>query len=250
MELSWSTFFLEVINFVVLVWILKRFFYAPVRRVIDQRRMAIEESMAQAEKKRTEARALEEQYQARLSHWEQEKKQAREELEREIAEERARLMDGLNADLEKAAEKARVLNERRMDDVKRQLEQQAMSQAAAFAARVLGQAAGPDVQDRLFDLLVEALPKISRGDWGAGQGEADVTKALIKVTSAYPIKDKQRVDLEKLLNGMNKSGVTYEYDTDPALIAGFRINAGAQVLQASVRDELQLFSEAAHGGTD
>ena len=42
MELSWSTFFLEIINFLVLVWILKRFLYKPVMDVIARRREGIE----------------------------------------------------------------------------------------------------------------------------------------------------------------------------------------------------------------
>ena len=38
MELDWTTFILEIINFLVLVWILHRFLYQPVMNVIAQRR--------------------------------------------------------------------------------------------------------------------------------------------------------------------------------------------------------------------
>jgi len=250
MELSWSTFLLEIINFVILVWILKRFFYAPVRRVIDQRRKAIEESMAQAEQKRAEARTLEEQYQARLSHWEQEKKQAREQLESEIAAERARMMDNLKGEVEKAGEKARVLNERHLEDFKHQVEQQALSQATVFAARILGRTADQGVQDRLFDILINELPKVPAEDRSAIQGDTEGAKPIVKVTSAYPINEEQRTTLEKVLSGLGEAGVACEYHTDPALIAGFRINAGALVLRANLQDELQFFSEAAHGRPD
>lgn len=248
MELSWSTFLLEVINFVVLVWILKHFFYAPVRRVIDQRRKAIEEGMAQADKKRAEARELEEQYQGRLSHWEEEKRQAREQLESEIAAERGRMMDNLKTELDKAGEKARVLNDRRMEEFKRQAEQQAMSQAAQFAARLLGQAAGPEVQDRLYELLIEDLPNVPAADWRERQGAEEGAKMQVRVTSAYRLGEGQRQGLEKILDEVVKGGVACEYSTDPALIAGFRINAGAMVLRANLKDELQFFSEAARGG--
>lgn len=248
MELSWSTFFLEVINFVVLVWILKRFFYAPVRRVIDQRRKAIDESMAQADKKRAEARDLEQQYQGRLSHWEEEKRHAHERLESEIAAERSRMMDNLKAELDKAAEKARVLNDRRMEDFRHQVELQAMSQAAQFATRLLGQAAGPDVQDRLYELLINELSNVPAADWSEKQGGEQGAQTPVRVTSAYPIGKEQRLGLEKALKSASKNGVTCEFYTDPALIAGFRINAGALVLRANLRDELQFFSEAARGG--
>jgi F-type H+-transporting ATPase subunit b len=245
MELTWSTFVLEVINFVVLVWILKRFFYAPVRRVIDQRRRSIDESRAQAEQRRAEAQSLEEQYQARLSQWEQEKRQAREQLESEIAAERARMMGALRADLAKEGEKARVLEQRRVDEFSRRAEEQALAQGGVFAARVLEQTSGPDVQDRLFDMLIKELSKLSAADWGPSRSAVEGPRQTIKVTSAYPITDDQRAELERALAGAGPGTVVCDYQTDAALIAGFRINAGALVLRANLHDELQFFSEAA-----
>ena len=38
MELNWTTFSLEIINFLALLWILKRFLYQPVRATLAQRR--------------------------------------------------------------------------------------------------------------------------------------------------------------------------------------------------------------------
>ena len=48
MELTWSTFILEIINFLILVWILKRFLYKPVMDAIAKRRASIEQSMQDA----------------------------------------------------------------------------------------------------------------------------------------------------------------------------------------------------------
>ena len=48
MELSWSTFILEVINFIVLVFILKHFFYKPVLNAIARRRESIDKTMEDA----------------------------------------------------------------------------------------------------------------------------------------------------------------------------------------------------------
>ena len=40
MQFDLTTFALEVLNFLVLVWLLKRFFYQPVLAVIEARRAA------------------------------------------------------------------------------------------------------------------------------------------------------------------------------------------------------------------
>ena len=57
MQFDWVTFLLEFVNFLVLVWLLTRFFYKPVRNVIEARKKSIEHKIAEAEKTRTEADA-------------------------------------------------------------------------------------------------------------------------------------------------------------------------------------------------
>ena len=57
LELNWSTLLLEIINFLILVWILKHFFYKPVLAVIARRR-SIEESLNDANTLHEDAEAL------------------------------------------------------------------------------------------------------------------------------------------------------------------------------------------------
>ena len=90
MELSWSTFVLEIINFLALVWILKRFLYKPVLDIIARRRSAIEKTQADAATLMAAAEQLQDQYGGRLTEWERERQEARATLARELDDERAR----------------------------------------------------------------------------------------------------------------------------------------------------------------
>ena len=90
MELSWSTFVLEIINFLVLVWILKRFLYKPVLEVIARRRAGIEKTRVDAEALQADAEVLQKQYESRLADWNEERQQARDTLAHELEAERAR----------------------------------------------------------------------------------------------------------------------------------------------------------------
>ncbi len=84
MELSWSTFVLELINFLVLVWILKRFLYKPILEVIARRKAGIEQVRAEAEDLHASAEQLRQQYEGRLAAWNRERQQARDDLKREL----------------------------------------------------------------------------------------------------------------------------------------------------------------------
>ena len=50
MRIDWTTLALQVINFAILVWLLQRFLYRPVLRVIDARRQAGDARYAEAQR--------------------------------------------------------------------------------------------------------------------------------------------------------------------------------------------------------
>ena len=112
MELNWSTFLLEIINFLILVWILKHFFYKPVLNVIARRRRSIEKSLNDANTLHEDAEALRVQYENRLAEWEKERQAAHTSLDKEIETERARRMEALRTTLGEEREKARVIEQR------------------------------------------------------------------------------------------------------------------------------------------
>jgi F-type H+-transporting ATPase subunit b len=57
MHVDWSTFALQTVNFAILVWLLHRFLYRPVLRLVDARRAEIEKQYAEARVAEAEAKA-------------------------------------------------------------------------------------------------------------------------------------------------------------------------------------------------
>src|ERR1700690_4371000 len=57
MIIDWWTLGLQTVNFLVLVWLLKRFFWRPVAVMIEQRRATAQRALAEADEKRSQATA-------------------------------------------------------------------------------------------------------------------------------------------------------------------------------------------------
>ena len=245
MELSWGTFVLEIINFLVLVWILKRFLYKPVLEVIDRRQRAIERSLAEATAARQQAESLQRQYENRLVEWDREKEQARAALRAELEAERKRRLAQLEQALEQERQKAQVLMQRRLDEARRQAEEQALEQAARFGSRLLAQAAGPETEARLAELAIEALAALPR-DRRQELKNAYAKAGGLQVASAYPLDGELRGKLEQALARTLGQSVSIRYEQEPELMAGLRLAVGPWRLGANLRDELEAFVESAH----
>jgi F-type H+-transporting ATPase subunit b len=255
LELNWSTYFLEIINFLILVWILKHFFYAPVMNVIERRRKSIEDSLTKAQDMRDEAKQMEEQYQTRLAQWEEEKKQARETMHKEVNEERARLMEAIHTSIDKEREKAKVLEDRRLSEEQRNKELQALTQAAQFTSKLLNHLAGPELEQKLCQMLLQELPNLPeersetlRNVFAAEEAPSGL-QAPVKVSSAYAMDEQCRNDIQAAITELVGKSIQCEFVRDAQLIAGLRINLGPLVLRANLHDELNLFVESAHGSS-
>lgn len=246
MELDWTTFVLEIVNFLVLVWLLKRFLYQPVLDFVALRRAGIEQTLTEAHQVREEADALKAQYENRLADWAQERQKTLETLHIEMEQERGRRLADLKRALAEEQEKAQVVEERRRREFSRQAEQAALILAARFAARLLERMADPQTTATLATLLADDLAALPEEQRAALLQAAASGRGPMRVQSAHLLDAGQRQGLESAFAALVGAPLGWEYQQDPTLIAGVRLSLGPWVLAANLEDELQAFAELAH----
>jgi F-type H+-transporting ATPase subunit b len=240
-EFDWTTFILEIINFLVLVWILKRFLYQPVLNVIDKRRAGIEKLLADAQQIEAEAKRAKQQNEQQLADWEKEKKSAQTQLMTELVEIRESKMAALEASISGEAGRRRVLDERRRREYKRMAEEKGIAQGAEFSTKLLSRLASPELEAKLFGLLLEDLHQLRIEDKNAVKEAATEVGLKINVQSVFPLDKNKQDTLSSALAEVTGRKLTVEYSINPELISGYQVDIGPWVLHANLRDELKFF---------
>lgn len=243
MQLDWSTLLLEVINFLVLVWILKRFLYKPVLNVIAQRKAAIDKTLADADAKQKDAHALETKYQSRLEEWEREKDGLRAGFKQELEALRASRTSDLDRDLVQEREKQRVLAQRHIAEMESQAAQTGSLRGVQFTSRLLSRVASPEVEDQLVKIALEDLTQLPDSQKEALRSACRDPQQTIKVSSAFPLAPAQRDAILAAFRTVAGQEIAASFREDPALLAGIRVQAGPWTLRANLQDELAFFSE-------
>jgi F-type H+-transporting ATPase subunit b len=243
-ELNWTTFILEAINFLVLVWILKRFLYKPVLNAIAQRKAAIDQTLSDARTRQADAQVLEQQYRNRMAEWEQEKQKLRSSMVEEVNAQRAQLMTALEGSLDQERQKARVLEERRLSELRKTAEQEGIAKGVKFTARLLRRCASQELEEKLVRLVVEDLPALPKEQLQAIRSASEQPGWRIKATSAFPLSELQRNTIIRTLKDVAQDGASVEFREDRGLLAGLRISLGPWIVRANLQDELEFFSNA------
>ena len=249
MELNWTTFALEAVNFLVLVWILKRFLYKPVLAAIAQRKAAIDKTLSDAQARQADAQSLEKQFQNRLADWEHEKEGLRTAVLEEISQQRSQMMAALENSLAKERERARVLEERRQNELQDKAETEGMATGLKFTARLLARLASPELEKRLVDLALEDLALRPREQLEAIRAACENVDCRARVITCFPLAEPGREVIAEKLRKMMKNGLSVEFTEDIRLLAGLRIGIGPWVLRANLQDELGWFADMVPHGS-
>jgi len=246
-DLDWTTFLLEALNFLILVWILKHFLYRPILDVIAQRQIRIEEMLANAKRIQDEALELKTKKEQQLKEWDIKQKEAQIKLIEEINIKRDHMMAELAADIEREREKNATLEEIRHQEWMRSTETKALAQASQFSASLLSRLASTELDAKLFDILLEDLQKLTPEETAPLIKAANRSVIRIDVTSAFPLPSDRQTQLVETLTKLVGKKLPTEFSEDPSLLSGIKISFGPWVLHANLRDELAFFRGNSHG---
>lgn len=245
MTLDWTTVVLEIVNFLVLVWILRHFLYRPVLRVVEQRRAAVAAELADADERRARAEALREQYENRLAEWQQARQHAREALTQELEQKRKRAMVELRAELAAEREREHVVAEREAHELETGRTSAAIALGARFATRLIEDFAGPELEARIVARVITELEQLPEARRAALRHAVVDGHAEVELTSAHELDEAQRHRLAEALREALDCTVHCRFVEQPDLIAGVRLVIGGWSVEANLRDELAGFAALA-----
>ncbi len=248
MQLDWTTFLLQIVNFLVLVWLLKRFLYRPVMEVIARRQAGIDKTVDDAKAIEARANALRSDYEAKLAELDTAHAAQVARLADEVAAERTKRLDKLDAELAAERQKRAALAERESAELQRKADEAAHRNASAFVARLLGRLGDAHLDRRLLDMLIADLPGLPDDQREGLRQAAAGPEAHIEVVAARPLEDDAQHALGDALDALLGRRLPLDISTDDSLLAGLRVGLGPWLLAADLADELSFFRSGARCG--
>jgi F-type H+-transporting ATPase subunit b len=234
MTIDWWTLGIQTVNVLVLIWLLGRFFWRPIAAMIEQRRTAAQQILADAEAKRSQATAALAEIERTRASFAQER-EAILAAAHEAAEQTktARLAEAATevASLEAAA---RTAIEKEKTAAEKAWAERASRLAIDIAERLAARLDGPAVRAAFLDWLlkeIRTLPDPAR-QAVAANGVA------LEAISAAPLDPADQERYRKLIGEAFGARPQIAFKADPALIAGLELHGPHLVVSNSWRADL------------
>lgn len=243
MQLDATTFTLQVINFLVLLWLLHRFFYKPVQAALDARAQAdARQTQALAdERKALDARAADlAQQAATLAARRDAAEQA---LLQSIEAERQRRLAALAGEIEAERRKAQARGAEEAQRRQRQDEHALRERAGSFVAQYLQRLASPAIESAVIELFLQDLAAQSDAARQVLQACcAEDGRAGLEVSTAFAASPEVRERVQRQLHALTGDAHATVWRTDAALLAGICVHVPGHQLEASLRRGVDAFA--------
>ena len=234
MLIDWFTVGAQALNFLILVWLMKRFLYQPILAAIDAREKKIATELAAADAKKADAQKEHDEFS---------------EKNRQFDLQRAGLMtratDDANAEGKRLSDEARKAAVAVAANRADALEADARSLAVALTRRTrdevfaitrktLADLATTSLEERMAEVFTRRLRELDGNAKSCLASAIHTASEPVLIQTAFDIPAEQRATIQNALNETFAADVHITFTTAPDLISGIELSANGQKVTWSI----------------
>lgn len=244
MKIDWFTLIAQVVNFIVLMWLLKRYLYKPILNAIDERENKILSQLKDAEAKKAEASKERDDFEQKNREFDTQKEEMMQKLVSEINSERIKLM----AEARRKADALKVKLEEALTEEqehrRQEISKKAVEEVFAITRKTLADISSASLEEQAVRTFLERMETLP------GEEKAQFFSTLksrtgpIRVQSAFKLSTKQQKDIKKSVSGVLGKVPQLEFSIKPELIGGIELITNGYKLSWSISDYLDSLKKS------
>lgn len=244
MLIDWFTVGAQLLNFLILVWLMKRFLYQPVLDAIAAREQKIAVELADAAATQAGATQQQDEFRQKNEAFDEQRagllQQARDAAKAEG--ERLQVQAREAADAASAARAKALLAD--TQHLRADIVRQTQDQVFHISRRVLGDLASVSLEQRASEVFIQRLRAVddaARDTLGVAlKAASEAEPGLLR--SAFDLPAEQQAAIQAALDELFGQPIALKFQTAPELVSGIELSAQGQKLAWSISDYLETLA--------
>lgn len=238
MGVSWFTVIAQVINFFILVWLLKRFLYKPILKAIDTRESKINTELNEAEAKQAEAQKEQLEYKEKNEELSQQKKEVMDRAIAEAEEEREKLIEAARSEAIKLKNKLEKASAEEQRNLNLKIAQKTQQEVFAISRKVLNDLASLSLEEQSVHIFIKRIKELKEEEKKKLKQTLSSNLKSITIQSAFELPAKQQTGIKKAVEEIIGAKVSFEFKTMPDIVSGIELVANGFKLSWSISEYL------------
>ena len=244
MLIDWFTVIAQIINFLVLVYLLKRFLYGPIIKAMDKRQEKIAFRLEGARKKEEEAKQEAELFLQKNKEFDSRHEEMLSQIKKEAEARRVELIkearSQVDADMARWYGAIQKEKETFLQDIRRRT----VGHTCAIARRAIKELSNEDLENRITSIFIERLQNIDSNEREALAQAIKHSMEEIRVNSAFEIPEELAKKIVQVLQKLTIDPVAVQFEILPELICGIELKLHDRKISWNIADYLESFEES------
>ncbi len=244
MQIDWITVGAQIINFLILVWLLHRFLYGPIIRAMDRRERRIAERLDEAEQGKREAEAEATSYREMQQRLEQQRGEFLAQARASADQEKKVLEKALRREIDQQrGDWVRQIDARRTLFLK-DVRERAAEHFYGLARKALNDLADARIEDQMAAVFVDRVGGLdgeTRRKIGAACKAAGNS---VTIQSRFELPPARRREITAAIHETIASGASVTYAENGAAGSGIEMKAGSQTIAWNLDSYLDSLEQA------
>jgi F-type H+-transporting ATPase subunit b len=242
--IDWFTFIAQIINFIILVFLLWRFLYKPITKTMGERRKRIERQWKEAQQKQEEAQAEAESYRQKQQDLEQRREELLNEAKEKAKAEQETLIKQARQEVDKKQAEWHESIERQQDSFLENLRQRVQEQTHKISRRALQDLANAELEERAISVFIERLKHLEEEERETFRKSVQESEEDVVINSAFDMSEETQQKLRDILRKEDiVNGNEIKFSTSSDLICGVEMRSKNHQIAWSLADYLESLEE-------
>jgi len=243
MHIDWFVFFCQIFNFLLLVYLLKRFLFGRIIKAMDDREAKISARFAEADDLKAKANEAAELYEKRNQLLNETKDKMLNEAAMAAEAKRKELMEKVRVEVDAMKDRWQDMLVREQEAFFYDLRQRAAKQLLAAARKALSDLADADLEERIVDEFIRRVKTMD------AEKSVQIRNAIrgggnqVTVQSAFGISDQKKAQIEDVLKKQITNGFSLRYMMQSEIVSGIELRVNGHKIAWSLNEYLETLVE-------
>jgi len=238
MLIDWFTVVAQAANFLILIWLMKRFLYQPILKALDAREQRIAAELADAAAKEAHAQSEHEEFRRKNDELEQQRTGLLNRAKDEAAAERQRLFDAARKDADDLRARQQDALRSEYQTVREEIARRTRTEVFAIARQTLKDLAGESLEARMVDMFTQRLRELDAEEKNRLASLLQSADMPVLVRSAFELPAAQRTLIETAIQNTFGVKASARFEVAPDVVGGIELTMQGQKIAWSIADYL------------
>ena len=238
MLIDWFTVIAQVVNFLILVWLLKRFLYKPILEAVDAREKKVADELANADAKEAAAQKEKEEFRRKNEEFDQQRAVLLSKAKDEANAESQQLLEEARKEAFDLRAKQQEALRNDKQNLNKEISHRTQQEVFAIARKALKDLAGMSLEECTVDVFAQRLHELEGNEKEQLATVLRASQGPVLVRTAFDLPQGQRDLIKKAIKETLEIEIQAKFETAPDLISGIELTTNGEKVGWSIADYL------------